>query len=205
MDIKFYRFLLAFNRTNTLRSRPATEEWLKVLGTPDSIKADVEEQISTLLVQEQGYSELIKEVSIHSLDFQDGTVHDVNENTQFAELHFKASLRLVVEPYLQSVWYQNIFAPIVHTVSPTGVSVPAKYSEFVYETTIPEAAALNTVPARVYTATGQSIRHTTLSAELTVSARVQNGTVSGIEIDKFNFEPSDDPLFGLTIVTRNLV
>jgi len=202
VDIKFYRFLSTFNRMSALRSSPATKEWLKALGTPDSIKANVRQQISTLLVQRQGYMEHIKEVSISALDFMEGTVHEVDEKTQFAELRFRAEIGLVVESFsLQGPGFQW---PVVQTnFSQPGISKPSLYNEFIYEPLLP-GVGVNALAARLYTTTGQAIRQTTLRAQVTVSARIQGERVSGLEIDKFAFESSNDPLLGYPVYTNSI-
>src|SRR5438445_11494421 len=127
--------------------------------------------------------EHIKEFSISALDFMEGTVHEVDEKTQFAELRFRAEIGLVVESFsLQGPGFQW---PVVQTnFSQPGISKPSLYNEFIYEPLLPGVG----VAARLYTTTGQAIRQTTLRAQVTDTARIQGERVSGLEIDKFAFE-----------------
>jgi hypothetical protein len=199
VKVRFYRLLSSFNKENSPSAFAASEEWLKRLGTRDSTKQKVEELVSAWLLQGQRYRERIIEVSLASLQFLDGTVYEINESTQFAELDFKAEVKLVLEEPSSGLtpnmaMMETEFIPL-RTQS---LRAPISIVGNVFSS--PEFWASSSAPVGVrpmiFSPSGEKTRHTTLKADIRISVRWKGDKLTGFEIERFSFEPSDDPLLG---------
>ncbi len=200
VKVRFYRWLSSFNKENSPNAFAASDDWLKRLGASDSTKQKVEELVSAWLLQGQGYRERIIEVSLASLQFRDGTVYEINESTQFAELNFKAEVKLVVGELSSGPTPNNA---IIETgfILPRPLSLRAPMTIVGNVFSSPEFWATSSEPvgvnrSMIFSPSGEKTRHKTLKADIRISVRWEGDKVTGFEIEKFSFEPSDDPLLG---------
>jgi len=182
VKVDFYLNLPSFNKANALRSSEIQESWIdKHMGNKGVIWEMVREKVSARLVGNQQYNERIQEASITALTFDKGTLYKIDKYVQFAEVQYKAKIGLVVTPWPNRsvVGFQPSSRGVGWVFSPTGT------------------LHLDT-PTTLRAVTGEQIRHTALDATLSLSVRFGKDRRAQVELDKFDFAPSDDPLFGVS-------
>jgi hypothetical protein len=195
VTISFFSHLSSFIKRNTLTSSPITVEWLRELGGLDKVRAAIEQKITALLVEGQGYAERILSVSVNGLDFDRGTVYDINESTRFAEISFNTTLGLVLEREpSNTVALSTLLGPEATPAAKRAASARAMLG--LSGRSWP-ADASTFQGNELWTLGGQLIRHTTLSALIKVSTRLQSGNIGDLEVDDFRFDPSNDDLFSM--------